>query len=237
MQKEIVPVIIGANSRRDFLRKSGIVAIGIGSIAFTGLSSCKEDEEDVTPPEDLMREHGVLNRVLLVYDHFLVMLAANQSINPQWLTDAVQIIKTFIEDYHEKQEEDFLFPRFEKANKLTDLVKVLRAQHLAGRLVTQKLLEVGKRPTIDSDGDKQQLAALLSSFIRMYRPHEAREDTILFPAIRSIVSKHEFNSLGEDFEKREHQLFGQGGFEVFVDKVARIEKQLGIYDLAQFTPQ
>ena len=71
----------------------------------------------------------------------------------------------------------------------------------------------------------------------MYRPHEAREDTILFPAIRSIVSKHEFNSLGEDFEKREHQLFGQGGFEVFVDKVARIEKQLGIYDLAQFTPQ
>ena len=69
----------------------------------------------------------------------------------------------------------------------------------------------------------------------MYRPHEAREDTVLFPAIRSIVSKHEFSALGEDFEKREHQLFGKDGFEVFVDKVSVLEKQLGIYDLAQFS--
>ena len=70
----------------------------------------------------------------------------------------------------------------------------------------------------------------------MYRPHEAREDTVLFPAIRDIVSKHEFDAMGEDFEKREHQLFGQGGFEVFVDRVSEIEKKLGIYELAQFTP-
>ncbi|MBN8788426.1 MAG: hypothetical protein J0I84_15155 [Terrimonas sp.] len=71
----------------------------------------------------------------------------------------------------------------------------------------------------------------------MYRPHEAREDTVLFPALRDIISKNEFDSLGEDFEKREHQLFGEGGFGQFVDKVAGIEKQLGIYELAQFTPK
>jgi len=33
--------------------------------------------------------------------------------------------------------------------------------------------------------------------------------------------------MGEDFEKREHQLFGEGGFEIFVDKVAGIEKTTG----------
>lgn len=81
------------------------------------------------------------------------------------------------------------------------------------------------------------LNRLLSSFILMYRPHEAREDTVLFPALRKIITKHEFDSLGEDFEKREHQLFGEGGFNRFVDKVAGIEKQLGIYELAQFTPR
>ena len=46
-----------------------------------------------------------------------------------------------------------------------------------------------------------------------------------------------FGALGEDFEKREHQLFGEEGFEKFVAQVAEIEKQLGIYDLAQFTPK
>ena len=70
----------------------------------------------------------------------------------------------------------------------------------------------------------------------MYEPHEAREDTVLFPALRSVVSKHEFDALGEDFEKKEHQLFGEEGFEKMVERVASIEKSLGIYELAQFTP-
>jgi hemerythrin-like domain-containing protein len=70
----------------------------------------------------------------------------------------------------------------------------------------------------------------------MYRPHEAREDTVLFPAIRKIVSKNEYFSLGEEFEDKEHDLFGQDGFETMVEKVASLEKQLGIYDLSHFTP-
>jgi hypothetical protein len=43
--------------------------------------------------------------------------------------------------------------------------------------------------------------------------------------------------LGEDFEKKEDELFGDDGFEKVVAKVAEIEKKLGIYDLAQFTPK
>ena len=71
----------------------------------------------------------------------------------------------------------------------------------------------------------------------MYRPHEAREDTVLFPAFRKLVSKHEYDSLGEEFEGNEHKLFGSDGFETIVNKVAEIEKALGIYELSQFTPQ
>lgn len=214
-----------------------MVLAGLGGLSMLGESSCKkDDEEDITPPEDLMREHGVLNRVLLVYERFIQLISSRQSLNPQWVADAANIIKTFIEDYHEKQEEDFLFPRFEEAGQLTDLVKILRSQHQAGRAVTQQILAIGSQPKIDDETDQQKLTASLSSFIRMYRPHEAREDTVLFPAIRKIVSKHEFDSMGEDFEKREHQMFGEGGFEIFVSKVGALEQQLGIYDLTQFTP-
>lgn len=226
-------------SRRTFFQRTGIVMLGgIAGANLLGAASCKKDEDegDVTPPEDLMREHGILNRVLLVYDHFLQLLTANQAINPQWITDAAGIIKTFIEDYHEKQEEDFLFPRFEKAHKLTDLVGILRAQHQAGRVITARLLQMGAQAKIETDTDKQNLRNWLAAFIRMYRPHEAREDTILFPALHEILSKHEFDSMGEDFERREHQLFGKSGFETFVDKTAHLEQQLGLYDLAQFTP-
>jgi hypothetical protein len=73
--------------------------------------------------------------------------------------------------------------------------------------------------------------------VRMYEPHEAREDTVLSPAFRKIVSKHEADALGEDFEKKENQIFHGDGFEKNVDAVAKWEKELGIYDLAQFTPK
>ena len=71
----------------------------------------------------------------------------------------------------------------------------------------------------------------------MYAPHEAREDTVLFPAIHEIVSRQEYAALGEDFEKKEHELFGKAGFEGMVELVGIIEKRLGIFDLDLFTPK
>ena len=83
---------------------------------------------------------------------------------------------------------------------------------------------------------RDKLADALRDFLRMYRPHEAREDTVVFPAFRSVVSPHEYDALGEDFEKKEDELFGDEGFFKIVDQVAELEKKLGIYDLSQFTP-
>ena len=194
-------------------------------------------EEDVAPPEDLMREHGVLNRILLIYDEAVRRLDAKQDLPPDPLRNATSIIRTFIEDYHEKLEEDYLFPRFEKAGRLADLTKVLRAQHEAGRRLTDELTQLATLPSLKDPARADSLKTALRQFNRMYRPHEAREDTVLFPALRQIVSKHEFDSLGEEFEKKEHQLFGEDGFEKIVDRVASIEQALGINDLSQFTPR
>src|SRR5438876_11701960 len=229
-----------AFNRRVFLR-SGII---LGGAALAGAGQLpgaekkgEEKEIEVGPPEDLMREHGVLKRVLLIYGEALRRLDAKQDFPPDALADAAGIIRSFIEDYHEKLEEDFLFPRFEKANQLVDLVKVLRTQHQAGRRVTDITLRFANLQSLKNDSERAQLIASMQQFIRMYNPHEAREDTLLFPAFRKIVSPHEFDSLGEDFEKQEDERFGQEGFEKVVDRVAGIEKRLGIYDLAQFTPK
>jgi hemerythrin-like domain-containing protein len=194
------------------------------------------EEEEVAPPEDLMREHGVLNRILLIYDEAVRRLDAKQDLPPDPLRSAASLIRTFIEDYHEKLEEDYLFPRFEKAGRLADLTTVLRAQHQAGRRLTDQLMQLATLQSLKDPARVDSLKSVLRQFNRMYRPHEAREDTVLFPALRQMVSKQEFGALGEDFEKKEHQLFGEDGFEKIVDRVASIERALGINDLAQFTP-
>ena len=226
-------------TRRKFIKAGGIV-VASSVLATAGGLFAKEDEkkkDDVAPPEDLMREHGVLKRILLVYGEALRRMDANDDLPPEPIAQSAKIIRDFVEDYHEKLEENFLFPRFKKANKLVDLVDVLLVQHQGGRRLTDITLQFATSQALKNPDDRRKLSDSMRQFIRMYNPHEAREDTVLFPAFRSIVSAHEFDSLGEDFEKKEDELFGNDGFEKMVDKVAGIEKQLGIYDLAQFTPK
>jgi hemerythrin-like domain-containing protein len=224
-------------SRRGFLKAAALGAAAAGMAGSALPTRPEEGEEEVSPAEDLMREHGVLKRVLLVYDEALRRLDSGKDLPPEPIADAARIIRTFIEDYHEKLEEDFLFPRFRKANKLTELVDVLQAQHQAGRRLTDATTRLATSQSIRSATDRKALGDSLRGFVRMYAPHEAREDTVLFPALHRIVSGHEYDALGEEFEKKEHQLFGEDGFEKMVDRVAGIEKTLGIYDLAQFTPR
>ncbi|WP_115705412.1 hemerythrin domain-containing protein [Legionella sainthelensi] len=232
-------------SRRDFLKKAGLVLGGtliagplltkpifgaIGKIGTAGTT-----EEEVSPDEDLMREHGVLRRIILIYREAIHRINDKQELNPTLITKSASIIRHFIEDYHEKLEENYLFPRFEKAGQLIDLVNTLKAQHQAGRKLTNHIMELASSGNFKNHG--KDFIDVTSHFIRMYEPHAAREDTVLFPALRRIVSESEYKEMGEKFEDEEHKLFGQSGFEDIVSQVVDIEKELNIYDLSKFTPK
>ena len=226
-------------SRRHFLRSATPAALLAAASPAPGRRSGppKENKEDeVTPTEDLMREHGLLKRVLLVYDDVRRHIATSADFPPEVVVGGAKIIRSFIEEYHEELEEKHLFPRFRRHHTLVDLVDVLEEQHKAGRRVTERILALASGG-LRTAGDKADLAAALESFTRMYAPHEAREDTVLFPALRRLVSAHEYDALGETFEEEEHRRFGQEGFEGMVERVASLEKELGIYDLKQFTPR
>jgi hemerythrin-like domain-containing protein len=221
--------------RREWLRGAGLV-IGTSPALLAqtkkGAEKKKQEEEDVSPGEDLMREHGVLKRVLLVYREVMGRIDSKKDYPPDVVVSAAGLIRAFVEDYHEKLEEDYLFPRFRKANQHVDLVEVLYQQHQKGRTLTDRTLQLAKDASKRAD-----LRATLAGFVRMYEPHEAREDTVLFPAFHKLVSEHEWDALGEEFEKKENQIFHGDGFEKNVDAVTKLEMQLGIYDLSQFTPK
>lgn len=226
------------HDRRSFINTS--LLLGIGGITTSIIGGCKEHESDegqeVSPPEDLMQEHGLLNRVLVIYDTCRRHLVAKEQFPIEVLQNGAGIIRSFVEDYHEKQEENYLFPRFRKANQLTDLVDILLKQHKAGRAITDEIMQLTASQNL-LDTEQMRLIQLLDSFQVMYLPHEAREDTVLFPAFRKLVSRHEYDSLGEEFEKNEQRLFGKDGFETMVNKVAQLETKLGIDNLNMFTPK
>jgi hemerythrin-like domain-containing protein len=192
-----------------------------------------EGEDEVTPAEDLMREHGVLRRVMYLYDETTLRLDTHRDVPLDALAGCAGIIRRVIEDYHEKLEEEFLFPRFEKAGKLADLTAILRRQHQAGRTLTEQILALAKAPL--ADVDRTTLATLLRRFNHMYRPHAAREDTVLFPALRGLVGAKAYADLGDEFEDKEKQMLGDHGFEHAVADVGKLEQAFGVDDLAKLT--
>lgn len=221
-------------NRRNFL-KNGILMVS-GAAGFSLMNSCNNQKKEVmTPSEDLMREHGLLSRIMFIYDNCKNLFVGDVTFDRKLLTNSALIVRTFVEDYHEKLEEDYLFPRFSKARQLDELVQVLYMQHHAGRVLTDQIVQIGNMKTLSKD-DTQKLVKLMDEFNRMYRPHKSREDTVLFPSILKVVSESDYHRLGEEFEKKERNILGQDGFETMVEKVANIEKQLGIYELYKYTP-
>src|SRR5260370_27032772 len=150
-----------ARSRRPFMKD----AVGVGrdlALAIgdrdAGAKEQKQDADDVSPTEDLMREHGVLRRLLLVYGDVIRRVEANQEVKPDPVAHAAKIIRAFIEDYHERDEEEFIFPRFRKAGKLTDLVGVLLLQHQAGRKLTAEIERLATASAMTSAANKHAMA-------------------------------------------------------------------------------
>ncbi len=220
------------------------LGLGLGAVvpALGGLQPRESQnkinpDQGVTAPEDLMKEHGVLNRCLLIYEEGMRRLNNHEDVAPEVFGHTAALIRKFVEQYHEKYEERYIFPEFERARKLVSLVETLKAQHLAGREVTAEILRFSEPGAFPTPNTRSQLLAACQKFIRMYRPHEAREDTVLFPALRTILTPERVASLGDRMEEDEHKVLGDEGFERSVDQVATIEKQLGIYELTQFTPR
>src|SRR6185437_5554987 len=93
-----------ASRRRLIAGLSGaVLAAGSAGAAFAA-KQAKQPKETKPPPEkekkigaveDLMREHGVLRRVLLVYRQTAVKLRAGAKVDPKQIRHAAQLFRDF----------------------------------------------------------------------------------------------------------------------------------------------
>ena len=196
---------------------------------------------EVTPIEDLMREHGILNRILLIYEEIINKLQNNLHFNIKIIFISAMILRVFIENYHEQTEEKYIFPIFIKKNIRVNEINELIKQHNVGRILTSCVLSLTEKqlgPTSNlTMENKQKIIKYLHLFIKLYRFHEAYEDTIVFQDVRSMISKEEYEKMGELFEEEEDKMFGEGGYENTLNLIVLIEKKLGIGNLSNITKQ
>jgi len=216
---------------------AGAGALSLG-VLLNGCSR-EKDSAEVTAVEDLMREHGVLRRALFVYSETAARLRADPSSVPsEALQRTAKLFRAFGEEYHEKKlEEAYIFPAVRKVGgEAAQYPDILAAQHERGREITDDILTATGGASVDA-GSAEALAQALESLVRMYRPHAAREDTIVFPAWKQLLTAAGLDKMNDTFENIEREQFGEDGFEKAVREIGGIEVELGLADLAQFTAQ
>jgi hemerythrin-like domain-containing protein len=236
-----------SDARRAFLGNAGKIGLMVGggmaiSTAAALVGSAQANEmprtgrsgEEVNPPETLMREHGVLSRILLIYEAGLRKFDAGEDFDSSPIANAARIVREYIEDYHERLEEEVVFPRFKRTGRLLALINVLSDQHRAGRRLTDIVLQTALTGRKDAD-DRQRLVRAMQSFIAMSRPHTAREDTVLLPMLKDLFTPGEYEDLAAKLESSGRRYFVGSRFDGVVQQVASFEIAMGVNDLTQYT--
>jgi len=228
--------------RRNFLRLSAIAGAGLVLVGCEKKADEKTENDEakggeVTATEDLMREHGVLRRALLVYAETVPKLHADAaSVSPDALQKTAKLFRAFGEDYHEKKlEEAYIFPAVRSAGgAAAAFPDILVTQHNRGREITEYIISVSSSAKLGA-ANAASLAQALVGFVRMYEHHAALEDTVVFPAWKATLTAEQLDEIGDKFENIEEQQFGEDGYEDAVKQIGDIEGMLGLGDLSQFT--
>src|SRR6185503_8233958 len=161
-----------------------------------------EDQAEVTATEDLMREHGVLRRALLVYQESAIKLRSGAELPPEPLQKTAKLFRAFGEEYHEKKlEEVYIFPAVKKAGGAAGgHADILVAQHQRGREITDFIIAATAGPRLAA-ADLKTFAAALEDLVRMYEHHAAIEDTVVFPAWKETLTADAMDEMNEKFEE------------------------------------
>ncbi len=192
---------------------------------------------EVTANEDLMREHGVLRRILIIYAELAPKLRGQGgTVDTAALRRLADLFRRFGEDYHERiLEEQNVFPKVRQAGgQAAGLVDRLEQQHRRGREITDFISRTAAGGSIGT-AQRAPLVDALASMVRMYNAHATWEDTVIFPAFRRSIDAKEYQELGERFEEIEKRQFGHDAHEEALKQVEQAQQALGIGDLGSFT--
>ncbi len=238
-------------SRRNMITGAGLAA---GATLVLGQSAwaAQPQKKETTPPrtttmpetsgraepsiaEELMRQHAIVSRLLLVYDTVITPELGTDKPSGPAVTSTAQMLRSNVDDFHAKFEEEHIFPLFQKSGRMGDLVNTLREQHKAARTLTDDILkareEGGGRPASET------LARSIRAYVNMLQAHTAYEETLLYPQLQTVASPSQYNQIRKALQDASRTAMGTEGFAGLVNKVAELERSAGITSLAQFTPK
>ena len=196
-----------------------------------------EELPSISPTEILSREHAIMERLMIVLESEVARIANGEDIDLFPVNHAAITIKAFGADHHMVDEEQFIFPKLREAGTMDSLVDTLELQHDKGREIIGRIIDLTRAGHIEDPGHLNELISLCLSFVIMYRPHAAWEETVVFPALYDISTENYIDNINMRMHEEDAALMSDPGLHRLMDNLRKIEKAAGTSELEHFTPQ
>ena len=147
------------------------------------------------PIQELMDEHRIIEKVLTA-----LTSAADQEVSLEFYEKVVDFIANFADKCHHGKEEERLFPVLEEKGipREAGPIGCMCDEHEIGRGHVQRMQEFIK------GADLVGLRRESLNYVGLLRSHIQKEDNVLFPMGRGVLSKVELEQLRIKFDEVEH---------------------------------
>lgn len=151
------------------------------------------------PIETLLAEHRTILAVLSDMEQECALVEQNATLSDSWWCERLRFLDEFDEHFHHAKEEGLLFPALEAAglSPVSGPTATLRAEHGRSRLWRAAIEEALARR------DRLRLLGAVQGFVDLQRQHIAKENQILFPIARRLLSAAVFDAMAHSFAERD----------------------------------
>ena len=160
------------------------------------------------PIGPMMAEHRLIERMIFIIKDELTNIQNENKIDPIFIDNAVDFIRTYADQTHHGKEEDILFRELKKkklSNEHERIMNELIEEHKFGRKTTRALLEAKDEYVQGNQNAITTIIDTMNSLVDFYPKHIEKEDKHFFIPVMDYFSKEEQDAMldeGQVFDRR-----------------------------------
>ncbi len=159
--------------------------------------------------DSLEQEHRTIEKILRVIGVLADELAENRYIDSDILRDLCQFLRIYGNQCHHGKEESYLFPMLESHGVPEEgcPLGALRHEHERSRALTQELAQASAEYAANPHAGRSALSEVFRNLVQFYPAHIWKEEYLLFPLARKVLSVQDDERLLKEFTSVESDIF------------------------------
>lgn len=157
----------------------------------------------------LEHEHRTIEKIVRVMGVLVDELAENRDIDDDVLRDLCQFLQVYGHQCHHGKEESYLFPMLESHGVPEEgcPLGALRHEHERSRALTQELVQASAEYAANRHHSSSTLSEVLRNLAQFYPAHIWKEEYLLFPLARKVLSEEDDQRLLKEFRSVESDIY------------------------------